>query len=73
MKNAQITFRKSRKIVKSSTVSIEVLNRIFVDVWPYDVSKAIMAMDDLRLGNTVKFNYKGHTATVKPIYDNESK
>jgi hypothetical protein len=72
MKNAQITFRKSRKIVRSSTVSVDVLKRIFVDVWPHDVSKALMAFSDLSLGNTVKFKYRGLTATVKPIYNSES-
>jgi hypothetical protein len=72
MKKAIITFRKGRAVVKTSTVTTEILTRIFVDVWPYDVSKAMTSMDNLILGNTVKFKYRGLTATVKPVYNRES-
>jgi hypothetical protein len=72
MKKAIITFRKARAVVKTSTVTTEVLSRIFVDVWPYDVAKAMRSMDSLRQGNTVKFKYRGLTGTVKPIYDREA-
>ena len=62
-----VTVREGRAIVKTATLDKDQVERILVDAFQYDVTKALLAFPTLKQGNTFKFKHGQYGVTLSPL------